>query len=237
MAEEKKRAEWTSSERKKKIIDGGKEASWRASKEEYKGIVNRRIIVSFESRFEGGLKKRLQRRMVFSPVRVPCEAFTKPRYTRSAPAYPQRIDAPAQGEKFNKGSARTIDRGSGKKDRGRARRASRLGAVSGRLGARWPSEDGRLMGGGKRCDWEKRWCDIDEKIFNWTHEVQHFVYILEFKVKSLSLSKAKDQISNICYSILFDRTDNKFIFVIKIRYNCTTNYLVSLVPRVESIRG
>lgn len=206
MAEEKKRAEWTSSERKKKIIDGGKEASWRASKEEYKGIVNRRIIVSFESRFEGGLKKRLQRRMVFSPVRVPCEAFTKPRYTRSAPAYPQRIDAPAQGEKFNKGSARTIDRGSRKKDRGRARRASRLGAVSGRLGARWPSEDGRLMGVvnvaiGKKGD------AISTRRFLIEHTKSSvsIAYILEFKVKSLSLSKAKDQISNIYYSILFDR--------------------------------
>lgn len=222
MAEEKKRAEWTSSERKKKIIDGGKEASWRASKEEYKGIVNRRIIVSFESRFEGGLKKRLQRRMVFSPVRVPCEAFTKPRYTRSAPAYPQRIDAPAQGEKFNKGSARTIDRGSRKKDRGRARRASRLGAVSGRLGARWPSEDGRLMGVvnvaiGKKGD------AISTRRFLIEHTKSSISFIFSsLKLKVWAYQKRKIKSHLLQHPL---RKDNKFIFVIKIRYNCTTNYL------------
>ena len=75
----------------------------------------------------------------------------------------------------------------------------------------------KINGGGKRCDWKKGDAISTRRfLIEHTKSSVSIAYILEFKVKSLSLSKAKDQISNIYYSILFDRTDNKFIFVIKI---------------------
>lgn len=93
-------------------------------------------------RNRGGLKKRLQ------SDGLSCARLSQSLDTHDRPAYPQRIDAPAEGEKFNKGSA-------DHRPRGRSRRARRTAAES--IGCSFRSSWSEMgeqrwkINGGRKC--------------------------------------------------------------------------------------